>query len=167
MKILLHDLNPQEFLSLNLPLDSDTEVISDKGTIKNCIGCFGCWIKTPGVCVLKDDYRNMGELLSKCDELIIISRCLYGSYSPFIRNVLDRSISFLLPYFMYKNRETHHKNRYDNHFTLSVYFYGNDITKAEQETATELVAANSINFHCHENHVSFYPDLQSVKKLVH
>ncbi|SHO48876.1 flavodoxin family protein [Anaerocolumna xylanovorans] len=167
MRILIHDLSPQEFTALGLTVDSDTTVISDNGTIKNCIGCFGCWIKTPGMCVIKDDYRNMGQLLSKCDELIIISSCLYGSYSPFVRNVLDRSISFLLPYFMHKNGETHHKNRYNNHFTLSVHFYGNDITEAERETAKELVAANSINFHCHENRVYFYHNLQSVKEELH
>lgn len=164
MRILIHDLDPQEFTALGLTLASDTTVISDSGTIKNCIGCFGCWVKTPGKCVLKDDYQDLGQLLSKCDELTIVSRCLYGSYSPFVRNVLDRSISFLLPYFMYENGETHHKPRYEHHFPLFVHFYGNDLTKKEQDTARELVEANSINFHCTGNKVCFHNNLQSVKE---
>jgi len=26
-----------------------------KKTVKNCIGCFTCWAKAPGVCAHKDD----------------------------------------------------------------------------------------------------------------
>ena len=70
-------------------------IISDTGTIRHCVGCFGCWIKTPGKCVLKDGYDNLGELLSKSEKLTIISRCFYGCYSPFVKNVLDSSISYI------------------------------------------------------------------------
>ena len=39
-------------------------VFSDNGTIRPCTGCFGCWIKTPGRCVLPDPYRDMGAYLA-------------------------------------------------------------------------------------------------------
>ena len=89
MKIIIHDLDKQEYNSFVQMYNTNTTVISDNGTIHNCIGCFGCWLKTPGRCVLKDGYEDMGKLLSQCEELIIISECIYGSYSPIIRNVLD------------------------------------------------------------------------------
>ena len=166
MKIILHDLEPQTFAELYPGGEADTTVLSDDGTIRPCIGCFGCWVKTPGACVLKDGYSHMGELLSKCRELVIISRCTYGSYSPFIRNVLDRSISYLLPYFATKNGETHHKNRYDNMLTLSVHFYGGGLTEAERETAKELVAANRVNLYAEDGGVYFHDDPQAVKGVV-
>ncbi|WP_058300244.1 flavodoxin family protein [Gorillibacterium timonense] len=166
MKMLVHDLEQREFETWYGEVDADTIVVSDNGRIRHCIGCFGCWIKTPGVCVLKDGYQQMGERLSKCDELVIVSRCLYGSYSPFVRNVWDRSIPYLLPYFATLNGETHHKNRYDNHFELNVHFYGDDITEAERETAKSLVAANAINFYAKENHVHFHNSLQELKGVL-
>lgn len=165
MRMIIHDLDQQEFSSLNLKLDSNTTVISDNGRILHCIGCFGCWIKTPGRCVLKDDYQNMGELLSKCEEVIIVSKCLYGSYSPFIRNVLDRSISYLLPYFQKVNGETHHRKRYIHTFSLVVHFYGSDLTEPEKSTAKALVEANSANLYSTENQVYFHKDLQSVREV--
>ncbi len=166
MKMIIHDLDQTEFEALHLKEDLDTYIIADNGTIKNCIGCFGCWVKTPGICVLKDNYQNMGKLMSESDELIIISNCVYGSYSPFVRNVLDRSIPYLLPYFAAVNGETHHRNRYDHKFKLTVHFYGNDISDSEKATAEALVAANSVNFYSTGNKVLFYPNLQTIMEVV-
>ncbi|RCX20718.1 hypothetical protein DFP94_103451 [Fontibacillus phaseoli] len=166
MKMIVHDLPPQEFAALYDDKKEDVTVISDNGTIRKCTGCFGCWIKTPGVCVLKDEYQNMGELLARCDELIIINKCVYGSYSPFILNVLNRSISYILPYFVVKNGETHHRKRYPQYFDLSVHFYGDDITEAEKETAKALVAANSVNFYSRSYKVNFHNKLQAVKEAL-
>lgn len=164
MRVIIHDLCEQEFAAFNLGPDTNTTVISDNGKIHNCIGCFGCWVKSPGTCVLKDGYQNMGELLSKCDELIIISKCIYGSYSPFVRNVLDRSISYLLPYFVTKKGETHHQKRYDHNFSLAVHFYGSDITPAEKTASEALVKANSVNLYSTGNKVYYYIDPQKIKE---
>ncbi len=165
MKMIVHDLSQQDFEAIGIQADSDI-VVSDNGTIKNCIGCFGCWVKTPGVCVLKDDYKNMGEWLASCDELLVISKCVYGSYSPFVRNVWDRSIPYLLPYFTTKNDETHHWVRYPKQLIYSVYFYGKDITENETKTAKQLVYANAKNFHASVSKVIFYNSLPDIKEAL-
>lgn len=159
-------MTQQEFVSLYPDVEMDTIIVSDNGSIKNCIGCFGCWIKTPGVCVLKDGYQNMGELLSKCRKLVIISRCIYGSYSPFVRNVLDRSLPYLLPYFEKRSNETHHKARYANKIALSVYFYGENVNETEQKTATALVAANGINIGASESSTFFCKSVQDIGRII-
>lgn len=163
MKMIIHDLSQQEFETIGIKKSTDL-IISDNGTIKKCIGCFGCWIKTPGICVLKDDYQDMGERLASCDEVTVISRCLYGSDSPFIRNVLNRSISYLLPYFTIKNGETHHKPRYKNRIAYSVYFYGENITPDEMETAKLLVHANATNIYADVTNVSFFQNFIDIKE---
>lgn len=60
MKLLIHDLKTEEFEKLNPGPSDEMLVISDDGSIHNCIGCFGCWVKTPGACVIRDKYGNMG-----------------------------------------------------------------------------------------------------------
>ena len=162
MKVLIHDLPDGSQNVLTAGSRDDVKIISNDGTIKNCIGCFGCWIKTPGVCVIRDKYGDMGEVLSRCRELIIISQCFYGGFSPFVKNILDRSISYLHPYFRVINNEMHHRQRYDNHFDLSVWFYGQDITEAEKQTAEKLVQANAVNLDCSVQAVHFVRDITAV-----
>ena len=133
MKLIIHDL-PQDAAAELFGKMTDTHIISDDRTIRNCVGCFGCWIKTPGQCIIRDAYGDMGRLLSRCDELLIVSRCIYGSYSPFVKSVLDRSISYMHPDFVRRNGEMHHRRRYRNRFLMKVTFYGGDINDAERET---------------------------------
>lgn len=161
MKLILSDIE-------NLPIKSDDKhhVIYHDGNLHHCIGCFGCWVKTPGQCVIKDDYSNMGYLLSRCDELIIISKCIYGSFSPFIKNLLDRSISYISPNFVIRKGEMHHKRRYDNVISISAYFYGGDITELEKETAKSLVTANAVNFDGKVRNVSFFSSTDEVKAVL-
>lgn len=166
MRMIVHDLPEQEFAGWTDGGQGGLTVISDNGTIRQCMGCFGCWTRTPGVCVIRDGYNNLGELLSRSDELIIISKCMYGSYSPFVLNVLNRSISYVLPYFVTRNGETHHRKRYDHNFALSVHFYGEGITEAEQGTARTLVGANSVNWYSTGNHVYFHNSLDSIKEAL-
>ncbi len=162
MKLILHDLDCQEFQKFFSKINNNIKVISNKQPIHNCIGCFACWVKTPGACVIRDNYGDMGELLSKCDEVKIISKCCYGGYSPFVKNVLDRSISYIHPFFLIRNGEMHHKSRYINRINLSVWFYGTDITQDEKRTAEKLVVANGINLNTKNTSVHFFNSIEEM-----
>lgn len=164
MKLIIHDLRDQDFKKIFSDHIENSIIISNDGNINNCIGCFGCWIKTPGKCIIKDDYSNMGEYLSKASELIIVSECFYGSYSPFIKNVLDRSISYILPYFKIVKGLMRHKRRYKNNINMKVFFYGDDIKDNEKKTAEELVHANAQNFYAKAN-VFFIGDIMNSSLL--
>jgi hypothetical protein len=155
MNLLIHDLPVLNERIVPDSARSNTIIISSGTKIRSCRGCFDCWIKTPAQCSIHDDYANMGALLSKSDRLILISHCCYGGYSPFVSNVLNRSISYVLPYFETRNDETHHVGRYNNHPDFKVYLYGKT-TRREQETARKLAERNGINFLARSVEVHFY-----------
>ena len=135
MKVLIHDLEKPNGEGILKESTEETVLIFDIGKLKPCICCYGCWLKTPGKCVINDGYENMGTLLSKCDRLIVISKCFYGGFSPFVKNVLDRSACpSLLPYFRTRKGETHHPKRYKNKIDFSVHLYGN-ITEAKKQVS--------------------------------
>ena len=163
--VVIHDLDVVDWAQLT-GVPENAKIVSKEGSIKKCIGCFGCWVKTPGQCVIADDYQKMGELFGKTDELVIISRCSFGSYSSFVKNVMDRSISYVLPYFEIKDKEMHHKARYKNHMRIKAYFYGEDVSDAERQTAEQLVRANATNFHSVVETVEFVNTKEELKGVV-
>lgn len=114
---------------------------------KHCIGCFGCWIKTPGECVIKDGIDRTGCDMGKCEELIMISECLYGGFSAFVKKVQDRAISYVRGDFDIVKGEMRHRRRYKNRIKITAYFYGDGITEEEKRTAESIVRANAKNFY--------------------
>ena len=161
MRLILSD-----YIKLPVSVVKDSVVITDNGKMRNCIGCFGCWIKTPAKCIIKDGYENLGKQFSNCSELLIISKCVYGSVSPLIKNIFDRSISYIHPYFEIVNGEMHHKRRYDNTFKITVYFYGENISDREKETAQKLLKAMAVNFHSSINKIIFLNNINELESTL-
>lgn len=95
MKLIITDIE-----HFKIPVGGDYKVIMPQGTIHHCTGCFGCWVKTPGKCVIHDGYEGTGTEMGKCTELILVSQCCYGSVSPFVKTVQDRAISYIHPDFV-------------------------------------------------------------------
>lgn len=155
MNIVIHDLSNEEWQKISNKNKSEKVISKSDGDIKKCIGCFGCWLKTPGQCVIKDELQKMGEWLSKTEKLTVISKCSFGGYSAFVKNVFDRFSAYILPYFEIRHGEMHHKSRYTNKIEFNVVFYGDDITEDEKKTARELVMANSLNFNMKAGAVTF------------
>lgn len=77
----------------------DPEIIYlHKYNIKHCIGCFSCWVKTPGVCVQKDDMALLLEKLRHAN-LIVYAQPLYVYTVPGLtKNFLDRCIPAVQPW---------------------------------------------------------------------
>lgn len=160
MKLILTDIEDFDF-----EIEGEHKVINPQGNIKHCIGCFGCWAKTPGECVIHDGYERTSLDMGLCDEMIIVSECYYGTVSPFVKAAQDRAISYVQGDFIIKNGEMHHKHRYTNHFKLSAHFYGDDITEDEKKTAKDIIAGNAENFDADFEGVYFYKSKDELKGL--
>ena len=145
MNLVIHDMNEKEWSKIAERYDG-WEIISDTGTIKPCVGCFCCWVKNPGQCVMKDGYERMGELIHRANEVVVISRYTYGGFSSFIKNVFDRSIGWVLHYFEVYEGEMHHKKRYPEEKPFSFIFRSDSITAEEKIKAKTYVEAVCRNF---------------------
>jgi len=144
LKVLVHDLNEQDFLQLGIN-ENDYTVINANVISVPCVGCYNCWLKTPGTCKINDCLKNSGSVTGNSEEIVLISQNCYGGYSEQVKNVLDRSISASLPFFTYRSWKVRHVKRYKTKRNqLTVILYG-DFLESETKTAELLVEANRNN----------------------
>ena len=93
---------------------------------------------------MKDSLHTVCRVIGKADELIIISENYYGTYSPAIKNILDRSIGSSTPLSTYRGKQMHHTLRYGKHNIFKVFTYG-DITAQEKDTFELMAERNALN----------------------
>ncbi len=80
--------------------------------IRPCRGCFSCWVKTPGRCIIEDDEEQVLAATAACDRVIWLTPITFGGYAPELKKALDRIIPILLPFFTQVRGQTHHPLRY-------------------------------------------------------
>lgn len=108
MRLLLTDTPlPIQFSegSENYLIDLSSQKIS------HCVGCFGCWVKTPGKCVIRDDATKIYPLIAKSEEVLYVSRVKYGSYDTPMKTMLERAIPVQQAFLRIHHGETHHVQR--------------------------------------------------------
>ncbi len=79
-------------------MDTSARVINTIDlNVKPCLGCFGCWHKTPGKCVQTDDMTIVLDAIREAD-LVVYSMPLYYYGMPStIKAVTDRLLPFCMP----------------------------------------------------------------------
>lgn len=166
--LLIHDLNAEDSQEIVQSLPKGSKVLSKEiNNIKGCLGCFNCWTKTPGRCIIEDSYTEMPKYILENGTFVIITKIKYGCYTSYVKNVIDRSIGILLPFFQTVNGELHHLPRYDNtNLKFVVIGYGKDVTPYEEQTFKELIKGNAINLcvSIYETHV--IKNLSEAKKII-
>lgn len=92
---------------------TDVEVLEvGKLHLLPCQGCFACWSKTPGKCVLQDDMSAVIEKLLSADMLIWSFPLYYFSIPGQLKLLIDRQLPMSLP-FMTDHASGGHPSRYD------------------------------------------------------
>ena len=115
--------------------------------IAPCMGCFGCWVQTPGVCVIDDNAREITRKIIQSDLVLYFTPITFGGYSSELKKTLDRSISLISPFFTRINGEVHHQKRY----AYAPKLLGGGILHQPDEESERifktLISRNAINLH--------------------
>lgn len=112
--------------------------------IANCVGCFGCWTKTPGRCVIRDDATRVYPLIAESDEVVYVSRLRYGGYDSVMKTMLERAIPVQQAFICIHNGETHHVQRAVAPKKATIVAYG-DYSDEEKDIFRQLVGRNAHN----------------------
>jgi len=113
--------------------------------IKACRGCFSCWVKTPGRCVIEDDQESILRATAASDRVIWLTPITFGGYSPELKKALDRIIPIILPFFIKVRGATHHPLRYPLRRRLLAIGTQRQEDAASEGVFRRLVERNAVN----------------------
>jgi multimeric flavodoxin WrbA len=113
--------------------------------ISQCRGCFGCWVKTPGRCVIRDGAEEVVRAYVAADVAVIASPVVMGFTTALSRRATERLLPILHPYVELVDGELHHRARYPRRPALALV-HGHEGVDAEDEALLreihERMAAN-------------------------
>jgi multimeric flavodoxin WrbA len=115
--------------------------------IHSCTGCWGCWVKTPGECIIPDDSLEIRKEIIHSDLLIFASPLIMGFTSALLKIMQDKLIPLVHPYIELVNNECHHIKRYNTYPKLALIFSPEPDTDAEDiQIVTNIYERLAINF---------------------
>lgn len=88
--------------------------------IRHCVGCFGCWVKTPGECFQKDDMTIILKAMMHSELVVFFAEIKAGLIDSELKRVNDKMLPLLLPYEEIVEEEVHHRKRYDSYPELAL-----------------------------------------------
>ena len=115
--------------------------------LAHCLGCFTCWVKTPGLCVENDDGRTIARAVIQSDATVFFTPVTFGGYSPDLKKMFDRIIQLISPHFQIDHGEVHHPPRYAHRPRLKMLGVQRRSNPHEAHIFKTLAGRNAINLH--------------------
>ena len=131
-----------------------------------CKGCFDCWVKTPGLCIVKDDTYHICDECINSDLLIFASPLIMGFTSALLKKANDKLIPLILYHVELVDNEYHHIARYPKYpFTALLLGKEEDTDSEDIEIVTEIYRRDAINFKTEFRFTKFIND--PIEEVVH
>ena len=93
--------------------DKEVEIVDTSDMkIAHCMGCNQCWLKTPGICAIKDDYEKIIIKLVEAENLWIVSDTRFGFLDYKGKRVMDRIMPILNMTIGFRDGWMRHELRY-------------------------------------------------------
>lgn len=93
---------------------TDAEIIDvAKADIKPCLGCFACWRKTPGKCIINDEMAGILAKIIAADVIVWSFPLYYYGVPGGLKNLIDRQLPMNLPFMAEGSESGSHPPRYD------------------------------------------------------
>lgn len=162
VKVLILNGNPKSELSkFDQYLVTLTQVLQSKGSdwdvqllnlrelkLHDCIGCYSCWLKTPGICCFKDDQETILKEYIASDVVLFASPVVMGFSSSLLKRVKERLLPMVHPFLCITGDRTGHLRRYGHYPAVGLLLDGEgELDKDSREIIEKVYkSAASIKF---------------------
>jgi len=111
-----------------------------------CKGCFGCWIKQPGECTIKDSMSEINNKFINSDVVVFLSPVIFGQFSANIKSAVDRWLPNILPFFMTRpDGSTMHPPRYLTYPKQIIIGFGEAVSKEDTQLFVDITKKHRRN----------------------
>lgn len=104
--------------------------------VNHCIGCYTCWLKTPGKCVFNDDGPKILKEYIDSDLVLYASPLIMGFISSLLKSVQERCLPLVHPFLRVENDRMRHLSRYDKYPAIALLL---DQTGEFDQVSSEIV----------------------------
>lgn len=118
-------------------------ILTGSKKIKHCIGCNHCWIQTPGVCCIKDDYEEIFVQMLKADTVIFLTRTHLGFVCSGMKNLIDRILPMATMHLKFQNGQMRHYARYNRAPDMAMVYIG----EGDNQYLTHWLGRVQLNMH--------------------
>jgi len=115
-------------------------------SITSCIGCWTCWLKTPGLCVMKDIMTDFYPDYVNSDTVILLMDTAQGFLSHQAKAFIDRTIPHYNPYIEMVDGECHHAARYERYPDMVFYYDKEGLTDQEEQVIEDYLYRTAYQF---------------------
>ena len=140
---MAHDILKEKLTSAGWEVNS---FILRDTKIAPCMGCFDCWLKTPGVCTINDAGRETTKTAAQSDLWVFLTPITFGGYSSELKKAVDRMPPVLVPVFVKANDEVHHKPRFSRHPNLVAFALLSNMDSEYKSIFKNFLHRNALNF---------------------
>ncbi len=115
--------------------------------IRYCIGCFGCWMKTPGECVSRDESSIVCRAIINSDFTLWAAPLRMGFPTALLKKAMDKFIPLIHPYGVVDQNEAHHRPRYERYPRLGLLLEKEAATdETDLAIVSDILARTALNF---------------------
>jgi multimeric flavodoxin WrbA len=115
-------------------------------SINACIGCWNCWLKTPGHCVMKDQMAEHYTDYVNSDTVILLIDTAQGFINHQAKAFFDRTIPLYHPYIEIVDDECHHVARYERYPDMVFSYDTEGLTDQEEQVIEDYLYRTAYHF---------------------
>jgi multimeric flavodoxin WrbA len=115
--------------------------------IEYCVGCFGCWVKTPGECVARDESAIVCREMINSRFVLWASPIIMGFASALLKKMVDKMIPLVHPYFVMSQGVYRHRARYERYPLFgALWEKRGDTDDRDIEIVNDIFGRTALNF---------------------
>jgi multimeric flavodoxin WrbA len=157
MKITILNGNPEKssfdayLAQVQSSLESDKHAVTRLDLrdlpLRYCVGCWGCWVKTPGECVSRDASLEMDQAVINADFVLWAAPLKMGFPAELLKMAQDKHLPLIHPYMVVDQGEAHHLKRYEHYPRLGLLVEKEAGTgERDLQIVTDVYCRTALNF---------------------